>query len=70
MDDEIRINCIAPGLIRTEFAGPLWKGNEALHPKSYSTPEFIGSVAATICSKDGTFMNGETYAIHGGFAKL
>ena len=70
MDDNIRINGIAPGLIMTEFAGVLWKNNTGLPPKSKGTPEEIGSVVATICSRDGSFMNGEVYIIHGGYPKI
>lgn len=25
LQDEIRVNCIAPGLIKTDFSGMLWK---------------------------------------------
>jgi NAD(P)-dependent dehydrogenase (short-subunit alcohol dehydrogenase family) len=70
MGDDIRVNGIAPGLIMTEFSGVLWKENEGVHPKSKGKSEEIGSVAATICSKDGSFMNGEVYQVHGGFPKL
>ena len=70
MNDSIRINGLAPGLIMTEFSGVLWKNNEGVHPKSKGTSEQIGSVAATVCSKDGSFMNGEVYQVHGGFPKL
>ena len=61
MGDDIRVNGIAPGLIMTEFSGVLWKENEGVHPKSKGRSEDIASVAATICSKDGSFMNGEMY---------
>ena len=54
----------------TEFSGVLWKNNEGVHPKSKGKSEEIGSVSATICSKDGSFMNGEVYQVHGGFPKL
>ena len=70
LSDNIRINGIAPGLIMTEFSGVLWKNNDGVHPKSKGRQEEIGSVAATICSKDGSFMNGEVYQVHGGFPKL
>ena len=61
MNDDIRVNGVAPGLIMTEFSGVLWKNNDMPHPKSKGTSEEIGSVCATICSKDGSFMNGEVY---------
>ena len=61
MADGIRVTAIAPGLIETEFSGPLWKGNKELHPMSKGQASDIGAVAATICSVDGKFMNGEVY---------
>ena len=70
MSEGIRVTGIAPGLIATEFSGPLWKDNTAVGPESVGQPEDIGNVVATICSKDGRFMNGEVYQVHGGFAKL
>jgi len=27
IDEDIRVNGLSPGLILTEFSGPLWKGN-------------------------------------------
>ncbi len=70
MSEGIRVTGVAPGLIATEFSGPLWKDNKSLRPESVGQSEDIGNVVATICSKDGRFMNGEVYQIHGGFAKL
>mmetsp|Transcript_1957 Transcript_1957/g.3414 ORF Transcript_1957/g.3414 Transcript_1957/m.3414 type:complete len:179 (-) Transcript_1957:50-586(-) len=71
MADGIRVNGIAPGLIKTEFSGSLWKGNKDLNPASMGEGHHIGSIAATMCSKrDGGFVNGETFQVHGGFPKL
>ena len=39
MNDDIRVNGVAPGLIMTEFSGPLWKNNDMNHPKSKGTSE-------------------------------
>ncbi len=61
MSDDIRVNGIAPGLIMTEFSGVLWRNNDGVHPKAKGKSEEIASVAATVCSKDGSFMNGEVY---------
>ena len=68
--DGIRVNGIAPGLIKTEFAGLLIE-SDGVNPASIGFPENIGSVAACICSpNDGAFMNGEIYHVNGGFAKM
>ena len=71
MSDDIRVNGICPGLIATEFSGVLWKEQKDLDPKKVGQSHHIGAVCATICSeKDGGFMNGESYQVHGGFPKL
>ena len=67
--DGIRVNGIAPGLIKTEFSGPLWN-NDSVPKESIGMPDEIGSVVATVCSADGSFVNGSTYQVHGGFPKL
>merc|ERR1712228_292175 len=45
--DGIRVNAIAPGLIKTDFAGEIVKQAD---PASIGQPEMIGSVVACICS--------------------
>ncbi len=70
MDDNIRVNALAPGLVKTEFAGVLWKNNSAVPEKAKGTSEELGAVAALMCSRDGSFINGETYYVHGGFPSL
>ena len=71
MDDNIRVNAIAPGLVNTEMAAPFIRGNSVVNEKNCAKPEDIASVIATICSdQDGSFMNGEVYTVHGGFPRL
>ena len=61
MPDGIRICGIAPGLIKTEFSGPLWSNSE-IDPSSIGEAHHISSVAALVCSaKDGGFCNGEIF---------
>ena len=38
-DENIRLNGIAPGIIMTEFSGPLWKGNEGVPEQAKGTSE-------------------------------
>jgi 3-oxoacyl-[acyl-carrier protein] reductase len=71
MDDNIRVNAIAPGLVDTEMASPFIRGNTLINDKNCGKPEQIASVIATICSpSDGSFMNGEVYTVHGGCPRL
>jgi dehydrogenase/reductase SDR family protein 4 len=70
MEDNIRVNAIAPGLVDTEMAAPLIK-DVKINEKNCAKPEHIASVIATICApEDGKFMNGEIYTVHGGYPRL
>jgi NAD(P)-dependent dehydrogenase (short-subunit alcohol dehydrogenase family) len=70
MSEGIRVTGVAPGLIATHFSELLWTNNPHLIRESVGTAEEIGSAFALICSRDGRFMNGEVFSVHGGFAKL
>jgi NAD(P)-dependent dehydrogenase (short-subunit alcohol dehydrogenase family) len=71
--DNIRVNCIAPGLIRTDFARALWEDAERLKKTCERTPlgrigepvEIAGAVVF-LASKAGTFMSGQSIIIDGG----
>ena len=70
----VRVNCIAPGLIRTDFARALWENPQTLQAVNARTPlGRIGEVEAKIAgaavylaSKAGSFMTGQTIVIYGG----
>ena len=69
----IRTNCIAPGLIRTDFAKALWQ-NEAAekrfntqHPmRRMGLPEDIAGAAVFLGSRAGAYVNGQTIVVDGG----
>jgi NAD(P)-dependent dehydrogenase (short-subunit alcohol dehydrogenase family) len=69
----VRANCIAPGLIRTDFARALWE-NPVILKKSVETaplqrigePDEIAGAAVFLASKAGSFMTGQTMVIDGG----
>ena len=77
----IRVNCIAPGIIRTSFSAPLVESFEAGNPV---TPEVtnvcwmsrvgesqeIASAVAFLSSADGSYMTGEIMVVAGGPARL
>jgi NAD(P)-dependent dehydrogenase (short-subunit alcohol dehydrogenase family) len=50
MDDNIRVNAIAPGLVNTDMAAPFIRGNSEVNERNCAKPEDIASVIATICS--------------------
>jgi NAD(P)-dependent dehydrogenase (short-subunit alcohol dehydrogenase family) len=69
----VRVNCIAPGLVKTEFARALWEDEAVLARRTASTPlrrigeprEIAGAVAY-LGSDASTFMTGQTIVIDGG----
>jgi NAD(P)-dependent dehydrogenase (short-subunit alcohol dehydrogenase family) len=69
----IRANCIAPGVIRTDFARVLWEDPEALRRRTRDTPlgrigepDNIAGAAVFLASQAGCFMTGQTLVIDGG----
>ena len=69
----IRVNAIAPGLIRTEFARALWENPEILKAATANTPlrrigepEECAGVAVFLASKAGSFATGQNFVIDGG----
>ncbi|KJC34689.1 short-chain dehydrogenase [Bradyrhizobium sp. LTSP849] len=71
--DNIRVNCIAPGLIKTDFAKALWDNPENLKASTARSPllrigipDEIAGAAVFLGSKAGDFMTGQTMVIDGG----
>lgn len=71
--DGVRVNCIAPGLIRTDFAKALWEDPETLKRSTHNAPlkrigepHEIAGAAVFLASPAGSFMTGQTMVIDGG----
>ena len=69
----IRVNCIAPGLIKTDFARALWEDPEMLTQRTATTPlrrigepDEIAGAAVFLASQAGSFMTGQSLVIDGG----
>jgi NAD(P)-dependent dehydrogenase (short-subunit alcohol dehydrogenase family) len=69
----IRVNCIAPGLIKTDFAKALWENPETLKRSTehaplrrIGEPDEIAGAAVFLASKAGNFMTGQAIVIDGG----
>src|SRR6266404_1903403 len=69
----IRVNCIAPGLIKTDFAKALWDNPENLKASTarspllrIGVPDEIAGAAVFMASRAGDFMTGQTVVIDGG----
>ncbi|KAF5270002.1 hypothetical protein FQR65_LT05801 [Abscondita terminalis] len=69
-DDNITVNCIAPGPINTKFAHFVFTDEDVRENlaalKRYGTPEEVAGLVAFLVSKDGRFITGETIPIAGG----
>ncbi|KAL7637882.1 UNVERIFIED_CONTAM: hypothetical protein RMT77_011494 [Armadillidium vulgare] len=71
--DNIRVNCVAPGIIKTKFAEPLYSSKEvlekALEPVllgRLGMPDDISGVVAFLCSDDARYVTGENIVAAGG----
>ena len=69
----IRVNCIAPGLVKTDFARALWEDEAMLARRNSATPlrrigepDEIAGAAVFLASRAGSFMTGQTLVIDGG----
>jgi NAD(P)-dependent dehydrogenase (short-subunit alcohol dehydrogenase family) len=69
----VRVNCIAPGLIKTDFAKALWDNPDNLKASTARSPllrigipDEIAGAAVFLGSAAGNFMTGQTLVIDGG----
>ncbi len=69
----VRVNCIAPGLIRTDFAKALWENPDTLKLVTKGTPlrrigepREIAGAAVYLASDASTFMTGQAMVVDGG----
>lgn len=71
--DNIRVNCVAPGLVKTDFARVLWEDPELSATRIAETPlrrlgESVdcGGIAVYLASRAGAWTTGQTIAVDGG----
>ena len=71
--DNVRVNCIAPGLIKTDFARALWEDEKLAERRNATTPlrrignpEEIAGGVVFLASSASAFMTGQTIVIDGG----
>ncbi|UPT64204.1 MAG: SDR family oxidoreductase [Hyphomonadaceae bacterium JAD_PAG50586_4] len=71
--DNVRVNTIAPGLVKTDFAKALWENPEILKEwtgrsalKRIGEPDDIAGMAVLLASPAGSFATGQTYVLDGG----
>jgi NAD(P)-dependent dehydrogenase (short-subunit alcohol dehydrogenase family) len=70
---QVRVNCIAPGLIRTDFAKALWEDPKTLKAVTAHTPlqrigepEEIAGAAVFLASPASTYVTGQAIVVDGG----
>jgi NAD(P)-dependent dehydrogenase (short-subunit alcohol dehydrogenase family) len=69
----VRVNAIAPGLVRTDFARALWEPDEAgidrQHPLGrMGRPEDVAALALFLASDAASWITGEVYRLDGGLS--
>ncbi len=69
----IRVNCVAPGIIKTDFARALWqnptiaKASEATTPlRRLGDPDDVAGAVVLLCSPAGRYITGQNLVIDGG----
>jgi len=69
----VRVNCIAPGLVRTDFARALWENPDTLKAVTRHTPlrrigepHEIAGAAVFLAAPASTFMTGQAIIVDGG----
>ena len=70
----VRVNCIAPAIVRTDFARALWENPEILKAaeatyalRRIGEPEDIAGAAVFLASRAGNWITGQTIVVDGGF---
>jgi len=69
----VRVNCIAPGLVKTDFAKALWdnpqtlkRSTETVPLRRIGEPDEIAGAAVFLASKAGSFITGQAIVADGG----
>ena len=68
---QVRVNAIAPGLVKTRLARSLWEGREEDAGRVYplgriGEPEDVTGMACLLLSEEASWITGETVVVDGG----
>lgn len=71
--DGVRVNAVAPGIVETEFAAPLWREGELAERNRqrvplgrFGQPEEVARVVGFLASDEASYMSGAILTITGG----
>jgi NAD(P)-dependent dehydrogenase (short-subunit alcohol dehydrogenase family) len=71
--DNIRVNCVAPGLVKTDFAKALWdtpageeRASSGTPLRRLGEPDDIAGAAVYLASRAGAWTTGQTIVVDGG----
>ncbi|XP_041032695.1 dehydrogenase/reductase SDR family member 4-like [Carcharodon carcharias] len=70
----VRVNCLAPGIIKTQFSSSLWLDDSlrqqlerTIAMRRIGEPEECAGTVSFLCSQDAAYITGETIVVAGGF---
>ena len=68
---DVRVNAVAPGIVKTAFSRPLYEGHEEKMAKEYplkrlGVPADIAGAVSFLLSSDSSWMTGQTIVLDGG----
>lgn len=72
MAPQVRVNCLAPGLVKTDFARVLWEGGRGEEvARSYplerlGEPEDVAGAALFLAAESARWVTGQTWVLDGG----
>jgi NAD(P)-dependent dehydrogenase (short-subunit alcohol dehydrogenase family) len=73
--EKIRVNCVAPGLVRTEMADQIFQNmtpeqiayQEMIHPLGLGEPRDVAYATAFLLAETGRWITGSTLVVDGGY---